>query len=199
MSENQKNPLHQWISKSFDTAGLTADQVSSLVNTIQNQWSQLKQTVVNLNESRNKARPEDVAKAEVQAQADEATAEINLADAATSVPSDDPLDGVVVFYIDVGSLPPVKAEAYIEKLKAKFKPTLSRLRKNVGTLFIPVRNENTRVEWLKVDVPNFVPYGASALKGSKMISPQEALSLLKGQVLAQNPCCQQKKADGPSN
>ena len=113
----------------------------------------MKQTVIDLNEARNKAKPEEAMKAEAKAEADQANSDVNLADAANSVPpADGPLDALVVFYIDVGNLPPFNAEAYIERMKVKFKPALSRLRENVGTLFIPVRNESTRVESLSLKV-----------------------------------------------
>jgi len=60
------------------------------------------------------------------------------------------LKGVVVFYIDVGQLPPKKAQEFVDKLREQNKEFLDSLPEDVGELWLPVRNGNTRVESLSL-------------------------------------------------
>ena len=64
--------------------------------------------------------------------------------------SDPELKGIVVFYINVGTLPPFNAEGLVEKMKEKM--DLSRIKKNYEVFFIPVREGTTRIE--------YIPFGA---------------------------------------
>ena len=59
--------------------------------------------------------------------------------------------GCLVFYIDVGSLPPFKAEAFVEKMKEQLndRDGLKRIKKDHEVFFVPVRNGNgTRVRYI---------------------------------------------------
>lgn len=59
------------------------------------------------------------------------------------------LKGAVIFYIDVGSLPPVNAEAFIDRIKERTSAFINDLNINgYRTVFLPVRNSQTRVEYL---------------------------------------------------
>ena len=58
------------------------------------------------------------------------------------------MNGMMIFYIDIGQLPPYKAEAFVERCKDNFKN--KKLKKNgIECIFIPVRpNSKTRVEFI---------------------------------------------------
>lgn len=58
--------------------------------------------------------------------------------------------GMMVFYIDVGQLPPYKAEAFVERWKDTCKKQTKKLRKSgIESIWIPVRpNSQTCVEFL---------------------------------------------------
>src|SRR5437868_3418620 len=60
------------------------------------------------------------------------------------VAEDDYVRGCLVFYIDVGSLPPFKAEAFIERMKDALNDRggLTRIKKHQEVFFVPVRNGN---------------------------------------------------------
>lgn len=63
----------------------------------------------------------------------------------------DYVQGCLVFYIDVGQLPPVKAEAFVDKMKQQLndKDGLTRIRKHNEIFFVPVRsNVGTRVKYI---------------------------------------------------
>lgn len=61
-------------------------------------------------------------------------------------PDEGRLQGILCFYINVGQLPPLKAEAFIERVKAGM--DLSRLKKQVEVFFLPVREGRTKVEYI---------------------------------------------------
>lgn len=56
----------------------------------------------------------------------------------------------MVFYIDVGQLPPYKAEALVERWKDACKKQTKKLKKSgIESIWVPVRpNSQTRVEFL---------------------------------------------------
>jgi hypothetical protein len=60
--------------------------------------------------------------------------------------------GILTFYLDVGQLPPFKAEAFVERQKDKNRELIDRLNKQgIISLWIPVRpNSDTRVEFLPI-------------------------------------------------
>lgn len=60
------------------------------------------------------------------------------------------VDGWVVFYIDVGQLPPAKAEAFVERMKDSMKDV--RLPSNFDAVWIPRRNQPTYVEVVKFNL-----------------------------------------------
>ncbi len=60
------------------------------------------------------------------------------------------LKGAVVFHVDVGHLSPDKAEGVIVRLQEKNADFLNSLPKDVGVVWLPVRNGNTRVEYLSL-------------------------------------------------
>jgi hypothetical protein len=63
-----------------------------------------------------------------------------------------PLKGFLIFYIDVGTLPPHKAEQFIERMKdSVLKDMRGRLPEEWKTLWIPVRNTDTHVEVLQLN------------------------------------------------
>lgn len=57
---------------------------------------------------------------------------------------------IMIFYIDVGQLPPERAEALLYRYKDQFSPILDRLPKSVGTMWFMVRNRPTTVELMQV-------------------------------------------------
>jgi hypothetical protein len=59
------------------------------------------------------------------------------------------LEGFIVFFVDVGSLPPFKAEAFINRLKDKWKK--SDLTVNWETIWIPSRTQETHAEFYPVN------------------------------------------------
>jgi hypothetical protein len=59
---------------------------------------------------------------------------------------DSVVNSVVVFYINVGQLPPHKAEAYVEKWKEVSQDALMLIPSHVGILYLPVRDGTTRME-----------------------------------------------------
>ena len=80
----------------------------------------------------------------------------------------DKVNGFMVFYIDVGQLPPFKAEAFLERLKDKYKKKNKKLKESgIEAIWIPVRpNSNTRVE--------FFPFSDEAkgwATGAKTLKP----------------------------
>jgi hypothetical protein len=57
-------------------------------------------------------------------------------------------EGLLIFYIDVGQMPPFKAEAYLEHVKNNM--DLTRTKATQDVIFIPVRpNSSTRVEHIR--------------------------------------------------
>lgn len=63
------------------------------------------------------------------------------------------LEGFITFYVNVGSLPPFKAEAFIDRLKDQWKKNEKpdSLIKNWQTLWIPTRTEDTHTEFYPVN------------------------------------------------
>lgn len=63
------------------------------------------------------------------------------------------MKGIIVFYIEVGTLPPAKAEMFIERVKAQNKEIIEKLKAdNYEALFVPLRpNSNTRVDFIPLD------------------------------------------------
>jgi hypothetical protein len=62
--------------------------------------------------------------------------------------------GLLVFYIDVGRLPPFRAEAFIDRMKEKFQDDQKRnfiLPHDIGCFFVPVRGSHTRVDYIAFD------------------------------------------------
>ena len=57
--------------------------------------------------------------------------------------------GILVFYVNVGQLPPFKAEAFIERMKDTFK--LKEIKKLSEVVYIPVRDQETRVEYISFE------------------------------------------------
>ncbi len=64
---------------------------------------------------------------------------------AASTPSPTNKKGLMCIYINVGQLPPFKAEAYIERLKDKFRT--SSFHSDWEVWWLPVRQQETRVEF----------------------------------------------------
>lgn len=63
------------------------------------------------------------------------------------------LKGVMVFYFDVATMAPEKAEDYLKRWKDRIneKGFLDRLKaQDIDSLFIPVRQQETRVEYIKL-------------------------------------------------
>ena len=59
------------------------------------------------------------------------------------------LQGILVFYIDVGQLSPVKAEAFIERMKDRVKEIGDRMPSTWETLWLPIRTGNTKIEVIR--------------------------------------------------
>ena len=57
--------------------------------------------------------------------------------------------GLLVFYVNVGQLPPFKAEAFIERMKDKFR--LEEVKKVCEVVYIPVRDQKTKVEYISFE------------------------------------------------
>ena len=64
--------------------------------------------------------------------------------------TDDLVRGALVFYIDVGQLPPFKAEAFVERMKDQLdsKDGLKRIKRDQEVFFLPVRGGGTRVKYI---------------------------------------------------
>lgn len=64
--------------------------------------------------------------------------------------TDDFIRGCLVFYIDVGQLPPFKAEAFVERMKDQLdsKGGLKRIKRDQEIFFLPVRGGGTRVKYI---------------------------------------------------
>jgi hypothetical protein len=54
------------------------------------------------------------------------------------------LKTIVVYQVDVLNLPPIKAEAFLERLRDHLKPQTEKFAE-VGTIVIPVRNQGSRI------------------------------------------------------
>jgi len=65
--------------------------------------------------------------------------------------SSTPLKGLLVFYIDVGNLPPEKSHAHLEDQKHRQEPALARLPEGWDTVWIAQRNVPSRIETIKFD------------------------------------------------
>lgn len=62
------------------------------------------------------------------------------------------LKGVLVFYINVGQLPPAKADAFIERMQSHIEKKLpNRLPDTWTTLWLPTRDTDTHVETMRFD------------------------------------------------
>jgi len=74
------------------------------------------------------------------------TTDINI----PNLDSDSEADGIIVIYLNVGQLPPFKAEAFIDRMKDKFRvEDKNKILEKWTTLFIPVRTQDTRVEFIR--------------------------------------------------
>lgn len=73
------------------------------------------------------------------------------ATAATAIVPQRKLEGFIVLFVNVGSLPPFKAEAFIERLKDKCKKSDNDLTANWETIWIPSRTEETHAEFYPVN------------------------------------------------
>lgn len=54
--------------------------------------------------------------------------------------------GMIIFYINVGQLSPKMADKFIEKIKQDNAEVIGRIPPDWGVVYLPVRNEPTRVE-----------------------------------------------------
>ena len=63
--------------------------------------------------------------------------------------------GIIIFYMNVGMLPPIKAEAFIDRVKDRFmngeKDRNWELPDDVGVFFVPIRENKTRVQYINFD------------------------------------------------
>ena len=59
------------------------------------------------------------------------------------------LRGAVVFYIDVGNLPPNKANEFVKQMCENNQEFLDSMPEDIGKVYLPVRNSATRVEFLQ--------------------------------------------------
>lgn len=57
-----------------------------------------------------------------------------------------PIRGVLCIYVDVGQLSTEKAEAFVEHIKEKM--DLTRIKNHAEVFFLPVREGQTRVEFV---------------------------------------------------
>lgn len=65
--------------------------------------------------------------------------------------TDDFVRGCLVFYVDVGQLPPFKAEAFVERMKRQLNDGggLTRIKRDHEVFFVPVRSGvGTRVKYI---------------------------------------------------
>jgi len=85
------------------------------------------------------------------------------------------LKGILVFYIDVGQLPPFKAEAFVERMRDKLneRRMVDRLQKQgYEVMWLPVRpGSNTRIEMVPLS-PGCVPVIASEVKIEDLIEEE---------------------------
>jgi len=60
--------------------------------------------------------------------------------------------GLLVYTVDVGQMPPLKAEAYISRLKEQHKELNDRLRRsNIESIYIASRTHGTTVQYIELD------------------------------------------------
>lgn len=59
------------------------------------------------------------------------------------------LEGILVFYIDVGQLSPEKAEAFIESMKDRVRDIRDRMPSTWETLWLPIRAGSTKIEVIR--------------------------------------------------
>jgi hypothetical protein len=64
----------------------------------------------------------------------------------------DDLKQLLVFYIDLGTMPTFNGRAYVQELVGRYKSISERLPANVGIMFVPVRNSDTRIEMFNLGV-----------------------------------------------
>jgi hypothetical protein len=60
-----------------------------------------------------------------------------------------PIVGMLVFYVNVGQLPPSKAEVLVERMKDNVKCAMDRIPGNWEIIWIPIREGETRLEMLR--------------------------------------------------
>jgi hypothetical protein len=62
-----------------------------------------------------------------------------------------PLSNLVFLYLDIGSLSPTDADAFVAKTLEKWKPVTDRLPEDVGFMVVPIRpGSTTRIETLPI-------------------------------------------------
>ena len=59
-----------------------------------------------------------------------------------------PLKGLMMVYVDVGALPPSKAEEHLLKFRVQYTDIIARLPKGIEPMFVPTRNQGNRVEMI---------------------------------------------------
>jgi hypothetical protein len=63
------------------------------------------------------------------------------------------VEGLLIFYINLGNLPPFKAEAHMDRIKESLDMTnvIKRFKKVCEVIWIPVSDGSTRVEYISFD------------------------------------------------
>lgn len=56
--------------------------------------------------------------------------------------------GLIVIYVNIGNLPPFKGEAYVRRFEEQIVPNLERSLNEYDLIIIPIRHEETRVEYI---------------------------------------------------
>jgi len=164
----------------IDVSNLSPEAAEALTNELKESIKARLEQAHWMEEWKKKERVEEKVRLETEREQKKESVESTLGDAArTEDHGKGTLEGLLIFYINVGALPPFKAEAFVERLKERFKPTLQRLPDSIGTLFVPVRTDDTRIELCQWNVkPTEVEYHEER---------RRRLEDLKMQIMAQNP------------
>ncbi len=59
------------------------------------------------------------------------------------------MKGVVIFYINVGQMPPYNADKFVARYKKAYEVAFKHMPPDYAVIYVPVRTESTRVETLK--------------------------------------------------
>lgn len=60
-----------------------------------------------------------------------------------------PIEGMIVFYVEIGQMPPASVTKYLQKVKASYELLLTRLPDKYAVIFVPRRVQPSSVEVIR--------------------------------------------------